>query len=202
MVTGHPTHAARPIGCRAPVEQALAIEQTSGRQGLNVHGALDLETGKTAMIDVETIDAASTIRLLEAVEAMYPLLATIHVFLDNARYRHAKLVQEWLAQPARRIELRFIPACCPHLTPNERLWGVMHKHPTHNKFIPPIGNSRRLCWIFCLNTPQGAGRNFARRSPTTSPSSIRRIFGFWRERGICYKLIVSLKLRLTPCLTL
>ena len=34
----------------------------------------------------------------------------IHVFLDNARYRHAVLVQEWLAQPGRRITLHFIPA--------------------------------------------------------------------------------------------
>ena len=128
----HPTHAARPVGCWAPAKDNLAIEQTSGRQRLNVHGAIDLETGKTAMIDVETVDAASTIRLLEAIEAMYPLLAVIHVFLDNARYHHAKLVQAWLAQPGRRIRLHFIPAYCPHLNPIERLWGVMHKHLTHN----------------------------------------------------------------------
>jgi hypothetical protein len=38
------------------------------------------------MIDAQTIDAASTIRLLEALEAAYPLLAMIHVFLDNAKY--------------------------------------------------------------------------------------------------------------------
>ena len=129
----HPTHAARPVGCWAPAEENLAIEQTSGRQRLNIHGAIDLETGKTAMIDVETVNAASTIRLLEAIEAMYPLLAVIHVFLDNARYHHAVLVQEWLAQPGRRIKLHFIPAYCPHLNPIERLWGVMHKHLTHNK---------------------------------------------------------------------
>ena len=129
----HPTHAARPVGCWAPAEDNLAIEQTSGRQRLNIHGAIDLETGKTAMIDVETVDAASTIRLLEAIEAMYPLLVTIHVFLDNARYHHAKLVQEWLAQPERRIRLHFVPAYCPHLNPIERLWGLMHKHLTHNK---------------------------------------------------------------------
>ena len=85
------------------------------------------------MIEVETVDAASTIKLLEAIEAMYPLLAMIHVFLDNARYHHAKLVQEWLAQPGRRITMHFIPAYCPHLNPIERLWGVMHKHLTHNK---------------------------------------------------------------------
>jgi len=129
----HPTHAARPVGCWAPAEQTLAIEQTSGRQRLNIHGALDLETGKTAMIDVQTVDATSTIQLLEAIEAMYPLLVMIHVFLDNARYHHAKLVQEWLAQPGRRIKLHFIPPYCPHLNPIERLWGVMHKHLTHNK---------------------------------------------------------------------
>jgi len=129
----HPTHATRPVGCWAPAQEHLAIEQTSGRQRLNIHGAIDLESGKTKMIDVETVDAVSTIRLLQAIEAMYPLLAMIHVFLDNARYHHAVLVQEWLAQPGRRITLHFIPTYCPHLNPIERLWGVMHKHLTHNK---------------------------------------------------------------------
>jgi len=128
-----PTHATRPIGCWAPAKDHLAVEQTTGRQRLNIHGAIDLESGKTAMIDVETVDAASTIRLLQAIEAMYPLLAMIHVFLDNARYHHAVLVREWLSQPGRRIRLHFIPAYCPHLNPIERLWGVMHKHLTHNK---------------------------------------------------------------------
>ena len=45
-------------------------------------------------------------------------------------------MQEWLAQPGRRITLHFIPAYCPHLNPIERLWGLMHKHLTHNKFWP------------------------------------------------------------------
>jgi hypothetical protein len=35
------------------------------------------------------------------IEALYPLLAFIHVFLDNASYHHAKLVREWMAQPGR-----------------------------------------------------------------------------------------------------
>lgn len=85
------------------------------------------------MIDVESVDATSTIRLFEAIEAMHSRVAMIHVFLDNARYHHAKIVQEWLAQPGRRITLHFIPTYCPHLNPIERLWGVMHKNLTHNK---------------------------------------------------------------------
>src|SRR5208282_1591784 len=126
----HPTHAARPVGCWAPKEQKLAIEQTSGRERINIHGAIDLESGQTRMIEAESIDAISTIRLLES---LYPLMVCIHVFLDNARYHHAKLVKDWLSRPGCRIKLHFLPAYCPHLNPIERLWGVMHKNITHNK---------------------------------------------------------------------
>ena len=129
----HPTHAARPAGCWAPSHEKLAIEQTSGRERINIHGAIDLATGQTRMIEVITVDAVSTIRLLESIEALYPTLVLIHVFLDNARYHHARLVQQWVARPGCRIKLHFIPTYCPHLNPIERLWGVMHKHVTHNK---------------------------------------------------------------------
>jgi hypothetical protein len=42
-------------------------------------------------------------------------------------------VQQWLAQPGRPIKLHFIPVYCPHLDAIERLWGLMHRHTTHNK---------------------------------------------------------------------
>jgi hypothetical protein len=51
----HPTHAARAAGCWAAKDEKLAIEQTTGRQRLNIHGALDLETGQTKMIEAEAI---------------------------------------------------------------------------------------------------------------------------------------------------
>ena len=76
----HPTHAARPAGCWAPSQEKLAIEQTSGRQRINIHGAIDLATGQTRMIEAVTVDAVSTIRLLQSIEALYPMLALIHVF--------------------------------------------------------------------------------------------------------------------------
>jgi transposase len=129
----HPTHTVRPVGCWAPKETPIAVEQSSGRDRLNIHGAIDLETGQTIMKDVLTVDALSTIMLLIAIEAMYPGLRSIHVFLDNSRYHHAKLVQAWLARPECRIKLHFVPAYCPHLNPIERLWGLMHRHITHNK---------------------------------------------------------------------
>ena len=44
----HPTHAVRPVGCWAPKDTPIAVAQTSGRQRLNIHGAIDLETGADA----------------------------------------------------------------------------------------------------------------------------------------------------------
>jgi transposase len=134
----HPTHAARPVGCWAPRCEKLALDQSSGRDRLNIHGAINLETGETRMIEAETVDANSTIRLLASIEALYPTLLLIHVFLDNvfldnARYHHAKVVKAWLARPGCRIKLHFIPAYSPHLNPIERLWGLMHKNVTHNR---------------------------------------------------------------------
>lgn len=129
----HPTHGARPVGCWAPKAVKVAIDQNSGRDRLNIHGAIDLETGKTRMIEAHTVDAASTIALLTAIESLYPAKRVIHVFLDNARYHHARLVNDWLARPGRRIKLHFVPAYCPHLNPIERLWGLMHRAVTHNR---------------------------------------------------------------------
>ena len=129
----HPTHSVRPVGCWAPKDSQVAVAQNSGRDRLNLHGAIDLETGKTRMIDVLTVNAVSTIALLSAIENMYPKKRRIHVFLDNAKYHHAEMVQAWLQRPNCRITLHFIPTYCPHLNPIERLWGLMHKYVTHNR---------------------------------------------------------------------
>lgn len=129
----HPTHGAHPAGCWMPRGERVGVDQSSGRDRLNIHGAIDLETGETRMIDVLTVDAASTIALLTAIEHMHPAKRHIHVYLDNARYHHAKVVREWLARPERRVVLHFIPSYCPHLNPIERLWGLMHRAVTHNR---------------------------------------------------------------------
>ena len=47
-------------------------------------------------------EAASTIRLLESIQMAWPMLAFIHVYLDNTRYHHAKLVRQWLPRPGWR----------------------------------------------------------------------------------------------------
>ena len=88
------------------------------------------------------------------------MLALIHVFLDNARYHHAKLVQEWLALPGRRIKLHFIPTYCPHLNPIERLWGLMHRNVTHNKCYATCAQFADATLSFLREKVPGIGRTF------------------------------------------
>src|SRR5262249_33927716 len=116
----HPTHTVRPVGCWAPKETPIAVEQTRGRQRLNLHGTTD--DGRWRQHDPADDRADGKV----SEQAGDPS------FLDNAKYHHAELVQQWLAQPGCRIKLHFIPTYCPHLDPIERLWGLMHRHITHN----------------------------------------------------------------------
>lgn len=129
----HPSHQARPVACWAPKDVKIALEQTTGRQNLNIHGTIELETGRTVMLEASDVDANSTIRLMEALETAYPNKRRIYLFLDNARYHYARSVRDWLQRPGCRIKMRFIPTYCPHLNPIERLWGVMHRNVTHNR---------------------------------------------------------------------
>src|SRR3712207_2577368 len=104
----HPAHGARPVGCWAPKEIRVAVDQTRGRDRLNLHGAIDLETGRTRRIDVVTVAAMSTITLWVAIEALDPAMRILHGFLDNARYHHAKVVQQWRAGGSGSITFRSI----------------------------------------------------------------------------------------------
>jgi transposase len=129
----HPEYQSRPAHGWFLRDSRPAITATSGRKRINIHGLLNLEDGLFRFVEAEKINAASTLQLLQKLERAYPSKRVIHVFLDNARYHHARALQPWLNAPVRRIKLHFLPAYAPHLNPIERLWGLMHKHITHNR---------------------------------------------------------------------
>jgi transposase len=132
----HPEHQSRPAYGWFSNEEKVAVKTTTGRQRINIHGAFNLETFDFTFVEDLKISGETTLRLLEKLERAYPHKRRIHVFVDNARYHHAKMLQPWLERPRCRIKLHFLPPYAPHLNPIERLWGVMHEHITHNKYYP------------------------------------------------------------------
>jgi len=159
----HPTHQVRPAGCGARKDVAVAVEQTTGRDRLNIHGAINLETGQTQVLTVEKVDGASLIKLLSEVERTHPAMRLIHVFLDNASYHKADIVKEWLAKTGRKVVPHFLPPYCPHLDPIERLWALMHENVTHNRDYKTFGEFRRAILTFLRQTVPRHWKRFCDR---------------------------------------
>jgi len=130
----HPDHQVRPAHGWFHKDDRSAVSANSGRKRVNIHGAVCLESFDTPFVEVETVNRDSTIALFERLEARNKDKRVIHVILDNARYHHAIKVKEWLSRPDCKIKIIWLPPYAPHLNSIERLWGVMHKHVTHNKF--------------------------------------------------------------------
>ena len=132
--TVHPEHQARPAYGWFHKDDNPVIPANSGRKRVNIHGALCLENFKLSFVERQRVNACSTIALFKRIEAQNPAKKRIYVILDNARYHKAILVKQWLEQPDCRIHPIWLPSYAPHLNPIERLWGVMHKKVTHNRF--------------------------------------------------------------------
>jgi transposase len=89
------------------------VKASSGRKRRNIQGARDLEIYQFTVEEGEQINAQTTQQMLEKLERNTPTKAAIHVFLDNARYHHAKISQPWLEGSMRRVKLHFLP---PYVT--------------------------------------------------------------------------------------
>jgi hypothetical protein len=114
------------------------------------------------MVEVLTVDAASTIQLLESIEALFSMLAPVHVFLDNARYHHPPdptpwAVREWLARPGCRIKLLM---SLPNDEPDRAVLGLMHRHVTHNKCHATCGQFADAALDFLCDKVPKNWRNF------------------------------------------
>lgn len=129
-----------------------ALKTNSGRQRLNLHGAIHAETHEVTVIESATVDKDSTLQLLEALEKKYFHAAMIYIILDNARYHYSKEVKAWLV--GRKIRLVFLPAYSPNLNLIERLWKFFKKKVLYNKYYKDVSEFRKSCITFFSNIDQ------------------------------------------------
>ena len=111
------THAARLF---AAAEEKIWRLSRQARQRINIHGRL-IRDRETRMIEAETIDATSTIRLLEALKRCTRCCG-IEDFLTMRAIITPGLCKIGLPSLAAG-SAAFHPAYRPHLNPIERLWA-------------------------------------------------------------------------------
>ncbi len=112
--------------------QEQTLPSNTGRQRLNINGAINIAALNAEVRFDDTINATSTIALFKQLEAAHPTADRILVIGDNARYYKAKLVSAYLENS--RMEFVSLPPYCPNLNLIERLWKFFKRQVLHNQY--------------------------------------------------------------------
>lgn len=149
----HPTHNSSPAygWIRRGKERELVAN--SGRQRLNIHGALNAETNELIVQRVESVNAQATVELLKAIEVANPFASHIHLIVDNAGYYHAQPVVDYLRTGTSRIQMWFLPPYSPNLNLIERVWKFFRKKVMNNRYYATFKEftEEALMFFECLS---------------------------------------------------
>ncbi len=156
----HPEHQPRPSCGWMRKGANMAIKRSTRRKRVNIHAAVNLENFDTPFMDVDRVDSDNTIQLFEKLEARNLDKKRIYLILDNAPYHRSAKVRQWLERKDCKIKPIWLPTYCPHLNAIERLWGVMHRCVTHNRFYPTFTKFGHAILKFLRETIPKQWRNF------------------------------------------
>jgi transposase len=125
------------------------LKSNTGRRRLNINGAIDIENTSISVDYGVSINAQSTISLLEEIELKHTEAENIYVICDNARYYRSRKVKEYLETS--KVELKFLPPYSPNLNLIERLWKYFHKIVLYNKYYETYHEFQKACKSFFRN---------------------------------------------------
>ena len=108
------------------------IKSNSGRQRLNINGALDISTYKATVTYEETLNAVTILTLFKKLRKAYKKVGKLYIICDNAGYYKTEAVG--LVAKSLNIELVFLPAYSPNLNLIERLWKFFRKKVMYNQY--------------------------------------------------------------------
>ncbi len=106
------------------------LQANSGRERININGALNADDLEVMINISDSVNAQSTISLLQDLEKKYPNAKRVIIICDNACYYKSQSVIEYLKQS--RVEIKFLPPYSPNL--NLRVWRFMNKKAQNNKY--------------------------------------------------------------------
>ena len=132
MDGAHPTHNTMPSYGWIKKGEERQIKSNSGRQRLNINGALDVIHLRVHSSFEPTLNGDSTIELCKTIEKANPTAGRIYLILDNAKQHHSKAVKDYFASS--RIIPLYLPPYSPNLNLIERLWKFFNKKILYNRY--------------------------------------------------------------------
>lgn len=112
--------------------QEKEIKSNSGRQRLNINGALDVSAQKVTVTFEETLNAITVLALFKKLRRVYKNAGKLYIICDNAGYYKTEELRIKLKKL--NIELVFLPPYSPNLNLIERLWKFFKKKILYNKY--------------------------------------------------------------------
>lgn len=125
------------------------IKTNSGRDRLNLNGALSFKDKTAIVLEEKTINKEATLNLLEAIKKKQKN-GKVYLILDNAKYHHARVVKNWVLNHP-RFKLMFLPSYSPNLNLIERLWRFFHQKVTWNRYFETFGEFKSTTLEFFKN---------------------------------------------------
>lgn len=135
--------------------QKRRLPTNSGRERLNLHGAINIETMEMTVIESDSINRDSTVQLLSMLDSKYENAKQVVVILDNARYHYSKEVKD-IVENSPRLKLVYLPAYSPELNLIERVWKYFKKQVLYNKYYASVSEFRNATIDFFRNIDRHA----------------------------------------------
>lgn len=117
------------------------VKSNSGRQRLNINGALDATTCKITVTFEETLNAITVLALFKKLRKVYAKSEKLYIICDNAGYYKTEAVK--LEAERLNIELVFLPPYSPNLNLIERFWKFFKKKKLHNKYYEKFSEFKK-----------------------------------------------------------
>ena len=139
----HPQHNTMPAYGWIKQGEDKEIKSNTGRQRININGALNIEDLNIVTRFDDSINAQSTVGLLQQLERRHPEAEAIYVICDNAAYYRSTMVTEYLKES--KVELVFLPPYSPNLNLIERYWKFFKKKVLYNKYYEKFSEFKEAC---------------------------------------------------------
>jgi transposase len=144
----HLVHQNAPGYCWGDPKDPPVIKTNSGRKRLNILGAyVPADHSFVHVTGEETCNAERVVEYLETVEKAYLSAPKIVLFVDNAKYFKATLVNEWLAEHP-RLQLESLPTYAPNLNLIERFWKFAKEKLVKNTYYEKYKTFRAYVFRF------------------------------------------------------
>ena len=146
----HPLHNTRPDYGWIYRGETFDMPTNPGRNRVNISGALNAaDVTDVEVLEADRINAQATIELWTKLLLKHPDKIIYNV-CDNAKYYHARVLKEWLAQNP-RCKVLYLPPYAPNLNLIERLWKYLRKEVISHYFYETFDEFRRAILGFFRN---------------------------------------------------